>query len=188
MNDPIDQPRLHLCWGRETWNASCYCLRVFRQVPLIHVHAKINIRAPSALPLSPASYPCTPRLGAILILLSFLLFVATSSPHRVHHLGDSAPSPRRLDHDHPEPHDHDRQHDHPVPSEQPVPHPHEGQPSPLPECVVLFLLQSSPMLGAEPTLVAALEPQPLESRAHGCCPLDVHTNSTRIRAPPVVIL
>jgi hypothetical protein len=128
------------------------------------------------------------RLGAILILLSFLLFVATSSPHRVHHLGDSAPSPRRLVHDHPEPHDHDRQHDHPVPSEQPVPHPHEGQPSPLPECVVLFLLQSSPMLGAEPTLVAALEPQPLESWAHGCCPLDVHTNSTRIRAPPVVIL
>jgi hypothetical protein len=128
------------------------------------------------------------RLCAILMLLSFLFFVATSSPHRVHHFGDAALSPRRLVHDHPEPHSHDRQQDHPAPSDQPAPHPHEGQPSPLPECVVLFLLQTVPILEAEPTLVAALEPQPLESWAHGCCPLDVHTNSTRIRAPPVVIL
>jgi hypothetical protein len=128
------------------------------------------------------------RLKAILLLLSFLTFVVTSSPHRVHHFGDSAPSPQRLVHDHPEPPSHEHRHGHPAPAGQPASHPHEGQPSPLPECVVLFLLQNSPMLGVEPTLVAVLEHQPLESWAHRCCPLDVHTNSTRIRAPPVVIL
>jgi len=145
-------------------------------------------KSPQRLAAQPRILSVHSRLKAILLLLSFMTFVVTSSPHRVHHFGDAAPSPRRLVHDHPEPHDHERQQDHPASADQPVPHPHEGQPSPLPECVVLFLLQSSPILEAEPTLVAALEPQPWGSRAHGCCPLDVHTNSIRIRAPPVVIL
>ena len=145
-------------------------------------------KSPKRLAAQPRILSVHSRLKAILLLLSFMTFVVTSSPHRVHHFGDAAPSPRRLVHDHPEPPGHDRQHHHPAPADQPAPHPHEEQPSPLPECVVLFLLQTAPMLEVEPTLVAALESQPLESWAHGCCPLHVHSNSTRIRAPPVVIL
>lgn len=129
------------------------------------------------------------RLQAILLLLSLLTFVATSSPHRVHHLGDSALFSQRLAHDHPEPHDHDRQPGHPAPTGQPAPYPHEGQPSPLPKCVVLFLLQTVPILEAEQALVSVpVPPQLLENVTHECCPLDVHANPTRIRAPPVVIL
>ncbi len=126
------------------------------------------------------------RFSTILILLSFLTFVAASSPHRVHHLGDSGPPSQLLTQHHDESHDHDHQHDHPVPDDRPAPHPHDGQPQPLSECVVLSLLQSSLILGAEPALLSVpLAPQPLESLTPWCCPLDVHANSTRTRAPPM---
>ena len=129
-----------------------------------------------------------PRLHTLLILLSFLTFVAASSPHRVHHLGDSTTLPQPLSHQHHEHHGHDHQHDHPAPADQPVSPPHEGQPSQLPECVVLFLLQSIPILEATQAFVAApIEPQPLERQTQWCCPLDVHASSTRTRAPPIVI-
>ncbi len=124
-----------------------------------------------------------PRLHTILVLLSFLTFVATSSPHRVHHLGEAHP-PQRLIHHHHVSHGHDPHHDHPAPADQPASQPHDGQPPPLPECVVLFLLQSLPVLGAEWALVSApIAPQPLEKPTPWCCPLDVHTNAIQSRAP-----
>ncbi len=65
-----------------------------------------------------------PRLHTILVLLSFLTFVATSSPHRVHHLGEAHP-PQRLIHHHVS-HGHDPHHDHPAPADQPASQPHSG--------------------------------------------------------------
>ncbi len=130
-----------------------------------------------------------PRLTTILTLLSFLTFVATSSPHRVHHFGDSGPPPPLLIQHHDESHSHEHQHEHPAPDDQPAPHPYDGQPQQLSECMVLFLLQSMPIHGAEWMLVSApVAPQPLESLTQWCCPLDVHAASIRTRAPPVVSL
>lgn len=103
------------------------------------------------------------RCSAILVFLSFLTFVVMSSPHHVHHLGDAAPT------------------------DQPAPHPHERQSSQLPACVVLFVLHSAPILEAEQVYLSApVESRPLESSTPWCCPPDVDTHSTPIRAPPFV--
>jgi hypothetical protein len=103
----------------------------------------------------------------------------------VHHLGDPAPPLHRQSHQHHEPHGHGHQHAHPARADQPAPYPHERQPQPLPECAVLFVLQSMPIFEAEPALVSApIEPQPLEHLTQWYSPLGVHDSSTRSRAPP----
>jgi hypothetical protein len=128
------------------------------------------------------------RCNTILILLSFLTFVAISSPHRVHHLGDAAPPPQRPlypDHQHE---DADYGYDHITPTEPSTPHPPTKHPSQLPACWVLFVLQSMPILGAEQVFISVpLTSQRLERRAPWWSPADDYTNSTPIRAPPSMI-
>jgi hypothetical protein len=129
------------------------------------------------------------HVSAILILLSFLTFIATSSPHRVHHLAESKRSSQPLARAHHQPRHHDHHHDHPMPTGQPAHHPHEKHTPQLPACVVLFVLQSMPILGAENVcILAPIAPQPLDVLAKWFCPLAAHPTLYRARAPPLVIL
>lgn len=127
------------------------------------------------------------RINVIMLLLCFVTFVATSSPHRVHHLGDAAPSPHRLDHERHTHHAHD--HVHPPHPGQPAQQPHEQHTSPLSECVVLMLLRSLPMFEAEHTVLSApLVPQPCDVLAPWLRPREAYTHSCLARAPPLVIV
>jgi hypothetical protein len=129
------------------------------------------------------------HFSAILALVSFLTFVATSSPHHVHHVGDAAPPLQRLIHQHHEHHGHEHGHDHTVPIDQPAPQPSERRSASLPTCVVLLVLQSIPILEAEQVFVSPpVESQPLECPAPWCYLPNVYTNSTRIRAPPSLLV
>ena len=124
----------------------------------------------------------------ILVLGWFLTFVATSSPHHVHHLGDAARPPQRPVHQHHEHHDQAHRHDHAAPSDSPASQPNEGRSSPLPTCVVLLVLQSMPILEADQALISVpVTSQHLGPLAPWCRPLEVCASSTQIRAPPSVM-
>lgn len=129
------------------------------------------------------------RVSVLLALVSFLTFVATSSPHHVHHFGDAAPAPQRRVHQHHEPHGQGHRQDHAAPADQSAPQPTERQAAQWPTCVVLLVLQSMPMLEAEQAFVSApVASQQLEHLAPWCCLPEVDTNATRIRAPPSLLL
>jgi hypothetical protein len=104
------------------------------------------------------------RLGALCTVLTFLALLAVSGPHLVHHLIEQYP-----------------QHD--------DPHSHAGQAQQRPDCLVLFLIQHTPVAQGCTALLPALlliaEPiiyaQPLQ-----VCAMPQHV--FQARAPPVALL
>jgi hypothetical protein len=126
-------------------------------------------------------------VNAIVLLLSFVTFVATSSPHRVHHLGDMTPSSQRLAHAQHTHHAPD--HAHPPYSGQPAQPPHAQHTPQVPACVVLLLLQSLPMLVAEHiALSVPLTLHPCDVSAAEMRPRVAPTLSCLARSPPLVIV
>ncbi len=126
------------------------------------------------------------HLCAVFVLLSFLAFVATSSPHRVHHLPDSIifaesePSIHEGHHGHR--HDHAGAH-----TGQPTEHRPEPPTSQSPDCVVLFLLQSTALHSAESKAISApIELQPLDVLAQRFRPLEAPIHLFQARAPPLI--
>jgi hypothetical protein len=72
---------------------------------------------------------------------------------------------------------------------QPAQHPHEKHMPQLPDCAVLFVLQSIPILGAEHAcILAPLVPQSLDVVAKWFRPLAAPPTVCRARAPPLVIV
>jgi len=100
------------------------------------------------------SCPDRYRLVALATVLAFLTLIVVSGPHLVHHLAEQ--SLAVAPHVYAQPDDGSQTHTEPTPEDDahhaeahPPParggHPQEGQASPWPDCLVLFLLQHSPV-------------------------------------------
>ena len=120
------------------------------------------------------------RSNAILVLLFWLTFLVTSSPHRVHHLAPSQPSTQRLPDDK---HRHDTYHS--ASHGKPAPHSDEQRARVAQDCVVLFVFQSLQLLQAShAAILTPPEPYPSDALAPWFRPCEAHIHVCLARAPP----
>ena len=107
-------------------------------------------------------------LMALSTIVALLTLVAVSGPHLVHHLAERPPHEHQHAQDGPQTRDH--------------------QTPPRPDCLVLFLMQHTPVAGEGgallPTLLLAAEPLlPSLSLGH----VDVPRHAVQARAPPLFL-